>query len=629
MTSAPTPGQPADLDALIGPLLAVRADMVRQTDAEESLVAGLHPDQRASGRNLLHYLALRRHDLRPLQGPLARLGLSSLGRAEAHALATVDAVLAVLHRLAGRPWQPDGPPLLGFDDGRRRLGAHAEALFGPPPPERDTRILVTMPTEAADDGRLVLDLLRHGMDAVRLNGAHDDARVWARTLRNVGRAERATGRRARVLMDLAGPKLRTGPVAPGAAVVRVRPVRDALGCVVRPARVWLTPAHAPTPPPAPAGATLPVPGAWIAGLSRGDRVRLVDARGSKRTWDVESIEDGGAWATADQTAYVVPGTRLHLKGSGEPGAAVGDVPAKEGSIPLRIGDVLALTRSDAPGRASETGAAGAHLATIGCTLPEALSCVAAGERVWFDDGTIGGVAETVEAERVLVRITHAGPRAKLRADKGINLPDTVLRVPALTEKDLADLPFVAAHADLVALSFANTAADVRLLHEHLAALAVPGGSSAGRASPAVVLKIETRRGFENLPAMLFEAMRAPTCGVMIARGDLAVEVGFERMAEVQEEILWVCEAAHVPVVWATQVLEGLAKDGFATRAEITDAAMGHRAECVMLNKGPHIVEAVRVLDDILRRMQGHHAKKSSMLRELRLAHAAPDPAESL
>ena len=101
------------------------------------------------------------------------------------------------------------------------------------------------------------------------------------------------------------------------------------------------------------------------------------------------------------------------------------------------------------------------------------------------------------------------------------------------------------------------------------------------------------------------------------------------MAEVQEEILWVCEAAHVPVVWATQVLEGLAKNGFPSRAEITDAAMGHRAECVMLNKGPHVVEAVRVLDDILRRMQGHHAKKSSMLRELRLAHVAPAPAESL
>lgn len=119
------------------------------------------------------------------------------------------------------------------------------------------------------------------------------------------------------------------------------------------------------------------------------------------------------------------------------------------------------------------------------------------------------------------------------------------------------------------------------------------------------------------------AMRWPRCGVMIARGDLAVESGFERLAEVQEEMLWVCEAAHVPVVWATQVLESLAQDGRPSRAEITDAAMGDRAECVMLNKGPHVVDAVRVLDDILKRMQAHQSKKQAMLRMLHMADALP------
>ena len=79
---------------------------------------------------------------------------------------------------------------------------------------------------------------------------------------------------------------------------------------------------------------------------------------------------------------------------------------------------------------------------------------------------------------------------------------------------------------------------------------------------------------------------------MIARGDLAVEIGLARLSEIQEHILWICEAAHVPVVWATQVLERLVKDGAARRAEATDAAMGQRAECVMLNKDPHQVEAI-------------------------------------
>ena len=92
---------------------------------------------------------------------------------------------------------------------------------------------------------------------------------------------------------------------------------------------------------------------------------------------------------------------------------------------------------------------------------------------------------------------------------------------------------------------------------------------------------------------------------MIARGDLAVEMGWERLAEVQEEILWLAEAAHVPVIWATQVLETLAKRGLPSRAE-----------CVMLNKGPYILEAIEALDDILSRMQAHQHKKRAMLRRL-------------
>ena len=104
---------------------------------------------------------------------------------------------------------------------------------------------------------------------------------------------------------------------------------------------------------------------------------------------------------------------------------------------------------------------------------------------------------------------------------------------------------------------------------------------------------------------------------MIARGDLAVECGYERLAEVQEEIMWLCQAAHVPVIWATQVLDSLAKTGRPSRAEITDAAMGVRTECVMLNKGPRIIEAISVLDDILRRMEQHHRKKRSRLPQLR------------
>jgi pyruvate kinase len=261
-------------------------------------------------------------------------------------------------------------------------------------------------------------------------------------------------------------------------------------------------------------------------------------------------------------------------------------------------------------------------ARIGITLPEVFSDIREGETVWLDDGKIGGIVKNATAEEIEVEIIYSRPKGEpLRSDKGINLPDTDIKLSPLTERDLDCLPFLAASADLVGYSFVRRGSDVRELQDRLRDF---GAESAG-----IVLKIETRTAFEQLPELLLAAMDSPSSGVMIARGDLAVECGFERLAEVQEELLWICEAAHVPVIWATQVLESLAKTGLPSRAEITDAAMGERAECVMLNKGPYIVEAVRALDGILRRMQAHQTKKRSMLRKLRAASKFKAQAKSL
>jgi pyruvate kinase len=102
-------------------------------------------------------------------------------------------------------------------------------------------------------------------------------------------------------------------------------------------------------------------------------------------------------------------------------------------------------------------------------------------------------------------------------------------------------------------------------------------------------------------------------------------VGFERLAEVQEEILWLCEAAHAPVIWATQGLEGVATKGAPSRAEVSDAVMSGRAECVMLNKGPYIVETVRFLNRILERMNAHQSKRRAMMRRLSIFSAEMNP----
>ena len=144
----------------------------------------------------------------------------------------------------------------------------------------------------------------------------------------------------------------------------------------------------------------------------------------------------------------------------------------------------------------------------------------------------------------------------------------------------------------------------------------------GAAQTGIILKIENRPAVEALPQILLTAMQRTRMAVMVTRGDLEVEIGFERMAEIQEEILWLCEAAHVPVIWATQMLESLAKRGLPSRAEVTDAAMSGRAECVMLNKGPHILLALDFLCDVLARMKGHQTKKSALMRKLSVAETA-------
>lgn len=106
---------------------------------------------------------------------------------------------------------------------------------------------------------------------------------------------------------------------------------------------------------------------------------------------------------------------------------------------------------------------------------------------------------------------------------------------------------------------------------------------------------------------------------MIARGDLAVEIGFERMGEIQEEILWICKAAHVPVVWATQVLETLNKSGMGYPVGNYYATHAAMAECVMINKGDHTIEVIETLGDILHRTGGHHIKKRFTFRPLSIA----------
>jgi pyruvate kinase len=489
-------------------LLAALQSLRRDVERESSEVADLWRKniQRESfwpsSQNLAAYLALRRRDLRPLQTALMPWGLSSLGRSESRVLATLDAVIATLGTIVldrGTP-QPKRPPVNTFFLGERLLAENAEALFGKAPSPRRARIMVTLPPEAATDYKFVYDLTQRGVDCVRINCAHDGASAWEAMIAHVRQSEAETGRTCKVLMDLGGPKGRTGKIL------------------------------------------LPEP---------------------KRR--------------------------------------------------LFIGDRFLLTR-EAPGDRELCSV------QVECQFPEVLDQLQVGAEVWIDEGKLGSQVDAVLPEGLLLRVTRAGEKGeRLQPDKGLNFPGTDLNVSPLTEKDLRDLDFVAQHADIVGYSFVQEPSDVVRLQQELLRRQRGPGHVLG-----LIAKIETPRAVRHLPELIVEAAGKQPLGVMIARGDLAVEIGFERLAEIQEEMLWVCEAAHIPVIWATQVLENFVKKGTPSRAEMTDAAMAERAECVMLNKGPYVAEAATILDHVLTRMHDHQVKKTSQLRALGMWHRNSD-----
>lgn len=447
---------------------------------------------RASAENLAHYLALRRIDMRPLQAALAPWGVASIGRCEARVMPTLNAIIANLQSISRVNAEQERPKRDDFLYGQAALRRHTEAVLGPQPKGRATRIMVTLSSRAARDPDRVTGLVRAGMDCARINCAHDDLQVWEAMIANVRAASAKVGRPCRVLLDLAGPKIRTRQV--------------------------ITPPGRKT-------------------VEAGDQIFLAFAKPKENR------------EFAFQTA---------------------------------------------------------------CTMPTVLTQVKAGAAVSIKDGLIQGVIDEVRADGLVMRVERTPPEGQpLQKEKGINFPGTALQLSPLTADDLTNLDFVTAHADIVSYSFVQRPSDIALLQGELAK------RRGDRPPMPIVAKIETQLAFDNLPGLIVQAAGANPFAVMIARGDLAVEVGYERLSEVQEEILWVCEAAHVPVIWATQVLESLVKRGMPSRGEFTDAAMAQRAECVMLNKGQFVRDGIVVLDNVLRRMESHKRKRSSQLRPLK------------
>ncbi|MDD2914815.1 MAG: pyruvate kinase [Gallionella sp.] len=321
--------------------------------AQSSAVTLQHTNQlhMASAVNLIHYLGMRRRDMRPLQERLAAAGLSSLGRAESHVHTNLNAIIGLLRCALGKH-QVDSLLPTADETGDILLERNTGNLLGKSPEHRHVRIMVTLPSEVADDYALIKNMLLKGMDCARINCAHDDPETWARMIEQIKLARLETGKHCRILMDLGGPKLRTGEIAAGSAVLKWRPQRDMFGKVTAPARIWLHAEDDTTPCPAPADACLPVAGDWLAKVSSRDIIELTDARGAVRTLQLVDQAGTGFGAESNQTTYIKPGIELklmrvsisgHPRGAGRSGT-VGALPPAPELIRLNTGDSLTITR---------------------------------------------------------------------------------------------------------------------------------------------------------------------------------------------------------------------------------------------------------------------------------------------
>ncbi|XP_074319802.1 plastidial pyruvate kinase 4, chloroplastic isoform X2 [Silene latifolia] len=557
-----------------------------------------------SGTNLIHYLAMKHLDIEQLKEDLHSISLLNLDAVTPFVLPGLASFIKILESSESN-YEKTPPKFksteLSIWDMRKKASDNRDRLLGQLQEGRTTHIMATIDQEALASQSLIPDILNSGVTVVRINCAHGNQTIWSEIIRKVRQSSQMLEKPCRILMDLAGPKLRTDKQEETPRIIKISPRKTVTGELTLPAQVWLS--YKGTDPPAHLS-----PDALLYIDSQGffeiieldDSVYFRDARGKliRLKISLKLSSYTGVMSECSKTAYVPSGTQLYVKGKGKKDKSVigivVDVPPSEQSVRVKSGDLLAISRDGSVSvNQEQLFAPTSRFHRITCSSGYLFDSVKPGETIAFDDGKIWGVIQGTSPSEIIVSVTQAGLKGKkLGSEKSINIPDSSIKFEGLTSKDLLDLEFVASQADMVGVSFIRDVEDIVMVRKQLQKLK---GQNLG-----VVLKIETKDGFENLPQLLLEAMKCPNpLGVMIARGDLAVECGWERLADIQEEILSICSAAHIPVIWATQVLESLVKSGVPTRAEITDVATARRASCIMLNKGKNIREAILMLDAIL------------------------------
>ncbi len=564
--------------------------------------------------NLKQYLILRSKDQTKLQEKLFLLSLSSLGSSSAHVAGRVETLYEqISSSLTCSDIPQEEINCLGIKEAIKLASTNSAMLFGgkikSKLSKQTTAIMVTLPSNASDnDGKLIRELADSGVKAFRINSAHDSAEVWnsmAKVIANINES-RDEDSKIKIFVDLAGPKIRTGRIRKVETPVEIGSNKAPQDLLVFYSKDMITKPKtkdAQTQKKEPA--QIVIEKEFFQTLKEGEQFKIKDSNKKKVLVNVVKIYDDYAKCEIEKKVYLNNDSKVSM--STQKGKIFG-VQKRIEPIRLFKNDLIDITENDTLGRSAIYDENNTLLKPIliSGSFSGIIKYIDLGEKIFIDDGKIG--LEVIQKNSNSIRCKVFLAKSKgtlLKEEKGINFPSTNVKIKALTKVDKINALSVMGFVDTFNLSFTQNAEDVLDLQNLL--------KKYERTDIGIVAKIETNRAVVNMPEILEQLLKCEKSGVMIARGDLAIEVGFQKLAYIQEELLDICDAAHMPVIWATQVLESQMKNNLPSRAEITDAAMSSRAECVMLNKGAFAIDTIGVLIHILDDMHSIFKKNRQLL----------------
>lgn len=564
-----------------------------------------------SYRNLYNYVNLRKLDLTPLQNSLTNVGLSSLGRSQSCILNSLNQNLYVLSKLLGREFDlsQEEKEAIDFDKARsiimnnnKIFTEHTDTAF-------KTRVMVTLPSEAKDSPKLIADLIKNGASVFRINTAHDDKDAWNKMASYIKEENEKQNKDAKIYVDLAGPKNRTTQIKKVFIPFKIgsKKAPFEVELVSDKDKAAQTKSAVKDRTGKQSHAVLVVSDDFFQKCKKNSQITVDDIDRKKAQKFPIVQKEERVFIEADKKVIIYEETKLHLELSKEMDTTgLFNFQLLPQEIKLFKGGEIIITDQAILGESDYEFEGKRYSAVTGCSNKEIFQYVKEGDEIFIDDGKIGTTVIGRNSLGLICKVFLAKDNGTvLKEEKGINFPSTDLEISAITQEDEKNFEDIVEFADIIGLSFAQTKEDIKKLQDMLLAK--------GKTEIGIVPKIETKMALSNLPEILAQLIQWEKFAIMIARGDLAIEVGFDNLPHTQEEIFNICEAAHVPVIYATQILEGKMKNNLPSRAEVTDAGFAQRADCVMLNKGPYVVDTVVTIKNILRNVHKVFQKNRQLL----------------